>query len=95
MYTVAGVSTQSGSTKVRFANDFVNRCKVLARNEHTDIKLVELPRPMDKEAAVAYLSTLADFADVNSQAALSAYLSKKQGKTSSKTVVEEEAELAD
>jgi predicted transcriptional regulator len=50
---------------------------------------------MDKEAAVAYLSTLADFADVNSQAALSAYLSKKQGKTSSKTVVEEEAELAD
>lgn len=75
-FTVAGVSTQNGSTKLRFANDFVTRCKVLARNKHTDIKLVELPQAMDKDSAAAYLSTVADFADVNSQAAISAYLAK-------------------
>lgn len=75
-FTVAGVSTQNGSTKLRFANDFVTRCKVLARNKHTDIKLVELPQAMDKASAAAYIGTVAEFADVNSQAAISAYLAK-------------------
>lgn len=75
-FTVAGVSTQNGSTKLRFANDFVTRCKVLARNKHTDIKLVELPQAMDKASAAAYIGTVAEFADVNSQAAIASYLAK-------------------
>lgn len=75
-FTVAGVSTQNGSTKLRFANDFVTRCKVLARNKHTDIKLIELPQAMDKASAAAYIGTVAEFADVNSQAAIAAYLAK-------------------
>ena len=42
MYTVAGVSTLNGDTKIRFAND-VMRIKVLAKNGHENIQLVELP----------------------------------------------------
>lgn len=93
-FNVAGVSTQNGSTKLRFANDFVTRCKVLARNKHTDIKLVELPQAMDKDAAAAYISTLNDFADVNSQAAISAYLSKGAKPTAKAAVVDKKAEKA-
>jgi hypothetical protein len=60
MFTVAGLSRQNGSLKVRFANDIVSRVKVLQRNGHKDIDLVELPQAMSKDAAVAYLSTLTD-----------------------------------
>jgi len=53
-YAVAGVSTQTGKTKVRFANDIM-RTKVLAKNGHTDIILETLPREMSKTDAVAHL----------------------------------------
>ena len=46
-FAVAGVSTQAGKTKVRFANDTM-RIKILAKNGHTDIELVDLPREMTK-----------------------------------------------
>lgn len=55
-FTIAGVSTQHGKTKQRFANgSLANRVKVLERNEHTDIKLYELPNPMTKDEARAWL----------------------------------------
>ena len=76
MFTVAGLSRQNGSLKLRFANDFVTRTKVLARNKHTDINLVELPQAMTKDAAVAFISTLAQFADVEAQAAISEFQGK-------------------
>jgi hypothetical protein len=76
MFTVAGLSRQNGSLKLRFANDFVTRTKVLARNKHTDINLVELPQAMTKDAAAAYISTLPQFADVDSQAEITAFLAK-------------------
>jgi hypothetical protein len=41
-FTVAGTSTLNGVTKVRFANDLVDRIKMLARNNHENIELVEL-----------------------------------------------------
>lgn len=53
-YSHAGVSTLNGVTKVRFANDAL-RVKVLAKNGHKDIDIVELKHPMTKEDAVAYL----------------------------------------
>lgn len=56
-YTIVGVSTQGTSTKVtkfRVANgDLAARVKVLERNGHTDIKLVELPVAMEKMDAIA------------------------------------------
>ena len=55
-FTIAGVSTQHGKTKQRFANgSLANRVKVLERNEHTDIKLYDLPNPMTKDEARAWL----------------------------------------
>lgn len=53
LYTVVGKSTLNGKTVNRVANN-INRAKVLARNGHTDIDLQELPKPMTKEAAIAY-----------------------------------------
>ena len=46
-FAVAGVSTLAGKTKVRFANDTM-RIKILAKNGHTDVELVTLPREMTK-----------------------------------------------
>jgi len=59
-FTHAGVSKLDGSFKVRFANDAM-RTKVLIKSGHTDIDLIELPNPMTKEDAVAYLLSI-DFA---------------------------------
>ena len=54
-FTVAGVSTQNGVTKVRFANDIVSRTKLLAKGGHLPLELIELPRPMSKAEACAHL----------------------------------------
>jgi len=59
-YAIAGVSRLNGSMKFRVAND-MTRVKVLAKNGHTDIDLIELKEPMTKEAAVAFLLSI-DFA---------------------------------
>jgi len=47
-FTVAGVSTQHGITKVRFANDIVSRTKILAKGGHSPLELIELPKAMTK-----------------------------------------------
>lgn len=59
-FSHAGVSKLNGEFKVRFANDAL-RTKVLIKGGHTDIDLIELPSPMSKEDAVAYLLSI-DFA---------------------------------
>jgi len=56
-FQVAGISTHNGKTKVRFANDFVSRIKMLVKGGHTDVNLMSLPQPMTKPEAVAYLKT--------------------------------------
>ena len=57
-FTVAGVSTQHGITKVRFANDIVSRTKLLAKGGHSPLELVELPKAMTKLEALQHLQTL-------------------------------------
>ena len=47
-YTVAGTSTNNGVTKVRFAQDYVGRFKILNKNGHSDIELLELDNAMSK-----------------------------------------------
>jgi hypothetical protein len=59
-YKIAGVSKLNGEFKVRFAND-MTRVKVLAKNGHSDIDLIELKEPLTKEDAVAFLLSI-DFA---------------------------------
>jgi len=62
-FSHAGVSKLDGEFKVRFANDAL-RTKVLVKNGHTDIDILELPNPMTKEDVVAYLIKI-DFATKN------------------------------
>lgn len=53
-FKYAGVSKLNGKVKARFANDQM-RVKVLAKNGHSDIDIIELEYPMTKEDAVAFL----------------------------------------
>ena len=55
LYTVAGTAEQHGLTKVRFANDFIARVKILDKNGCTNIQLFELPEPMTKLDALKFL----------------------------------------
>ena len=54
-FAVAGISTLNGKTKVRFANDAA-RIKILVKNGHTDIELVDLPREMTKAEIAQYMT---------------------------------------
>jgi hypothetical protein len=76
LFTHAGVSKLDGQFKVRFAND-VMRQKVLIKNGHTDIDIVELKNPMTKEDAVAFLLSI-DFDNGNK--AVRAALEEAAGK---------------
>ena len=76
-FSVTGVSTSpAGKTKIRFANDSM-RVKILAKNGHEGINLVNLPKEMYKHEIAAYLLET-DFAKGN-QATLDAiaYIAKK------------------
>jgi|LauGreDrversion4_2_1035121.scaffolds.fasta_scaffold311228_2 hypothetical protein len=79
-FTHAGVSRLNGEFKVRFANDQM-RVKVLAKNGHKDIDILELKHAMTKEEAVAYLISI-DFAtrDGVTNAEVRAALEAEQGK---------------
>jgi hypothetical protein len=75
LFTHAGTSRLNGVVKARFANDAL-RVKVLAKNEHTDIDIIELKEPMTKAAAVEFLLSIqfatndAGVVDAEKQAAL-------------------------
>ncbi len=75
-FTHAGVSKLDGKFKMRFANDSL-RTKVLIKNGHTDIDIVELKHPMTKEEAVAYLLSI-DFDNGNKE--VRAAIEAEQGK---------------
>lgn len=56
-FTVAGISTLKGKTKIRFANDSL-RIKILSKNGHENVELVELPHAMTKPEIVAHLRSI-------------------------------------
>tara|TARA_B100000780_G_scaffold113649_1_gene79610 strand:- start:2576 stop:2902 length:327 start_codon:yes stop_codon:yes gene_type:complete len=73
-FTVAGVSTFNGVTKVRFANDFVARIKILDKNGHTDVNLKEFDTPMTKAQVCETLLSDTSFQDEASQGAISEFV---------------------
>ena len=94
-FTHAGVSKLDGKFKVRFANDQA-RIKVLIKNGHTDIDMIELKYPMSKEDAIAYLVKI-DFANGNTvvEAAINAAVKKRKVAIESHLEVKEQvAEFA-
>lgn len=74
MYTVAGTSTNNGKTKVRFANDYVSRFKILVKNQHENINIVELPSAMNKADVCKFLSTHAEFQSEDQQSAINEFV---------------------
>jgi len=64
-FTHAGVSKLDGEFKVRFCNDQM-RVKVLAKNGHKDIDIIELKNPMTKVEIVEYLLSI-DFDNGNKE----------------------------
>lgn len=75
-YSVAGVSTQDGVTKVRFANDLVNRIKILTKNGHTDIELLEMGSEMTKEEICKVLMDHPKFQSEAAQGAIAEYVTR-------------------
>lgn len=60
-FNIAGFSTLSGQRKIRFANGTIEaRAKILERNGHIDIDLRDLPHPMTKAEAMAFLGISAE-----------------------------------
>lgn len=62
-FTVAGVSTCNGQTKVRFCSDRILRIKNLQKQGDENINLVDLPHEMTKNEACKYLLSLPEFKD--------------------------------
>lgn len=75
-FSVAGVSTLNGVTKVRFANDFVNRFKILAKNDHQDINLIELDGEFTKDQVCEILINHPKFQDEAAQGAIAEYVTR-------------------
>jgi hypothetical protein len=84
-FTVAGVSTQYGITKVRFANDLTSRVKLLSKGGHSPLELMELPKAMTKAEACQHLL---DVGGVFTQwsGIIIETMGKKQGTVASKPV---------
>jgi|TARA_B100001057_G_scaffold275038_1_gene275269 hypothetical protein len=74
LYTVAGTSTFNGKTKVRFANDYVSRFKILTKNGHDNIEIMELDTAMSKADVCKFLSTHEKFQSEAQQSAIAEFV---------------------
>jgi hypothetical protein len=75
-FSVTGVSTLAGKTKIRFANDTM-RIKILAKNGHTDVELVTLPNEMTKAEIAQHLKEIGFGEGKPAVQAAIAYIAKK------------------
>ena len=58
LFTIAGYSNLNGRVKLRVATGTIaRRTAVLKSSGHKDINLVELPQPMTREAATAFVES--------------------------------------
>ena len=96
-FNVAGTSVLNGKCKVRFANDFVSRFKILAKNGHEDINLIELGQDLTKAQICEVLMSHDAFQDEASQTAIADFVVgnvKVTKKATTSKVKEAEAESA-
>ena len=73
-FSVAGTSTLNGVTKVRFANDYVGRFKVLIKNEHENIELIELGGEFTKAEICKILMQHEKFQSEEQQGAIAEFV---------------------
>ena len=69
-FSVAGTSTLNGITKIRFANDFVNRLKILYKNGHENVELIELGGEFTKAQVCQILMAHDKFQGEDQQSAI-------------------------
>ena len=69
-YSVAGTSTLNGVTKIRFANDFVSRLKILYKNGHENVELIELGGEFTKAQVCQILMAHDKFQGEDQQSAI-------------------------
>ena len=99
-FEVAGVSTLNGVTKVRFANDYVGRFKILIKNGHEDINLIELGEKLTKAEICKVLLNHPSFQDEAAQTAIAEFVVRNcreiaaEIETKTEAAEEVEAELA-
>ena len=84
-YSFAGTSVLKGELKVRFANSDA-RAKQLAKLGDTDVNIVQLPRAMDKDEAVAHLLESGFAKDILVRAALEAEVAPRAKAKAPRTV---------
>lgn len=85
VFTVAGVSKNKGTVKVRFCSDMVLRVKNLQKQGDTDIQLIDLPNPMTKTDVCNYLLAHPSFKMYNKE--IGVILGKKIANRSEQNVV--------
>jgi hypothetical protein len=73
-FEVAGTSTLNGVTKVRFANDYVGRFKILLKNNHENIELIELGEKMSKADVCKVLMAHPKFQSEDQQSAIAEFV---------------------
>ena len=73
-FSVAGTSTLNGVTKVRFANDYVGRFKVLIKNGHENINLIELGGEFTKAEICQILMAHEQFQTEEQQSAIAEFV---------------------
>ena len=73
-YEVAGTSTLNGVTKIRFANDYVGRFKILCKNGHENIELIELGEKMTKAEICQLLIAHPKFQSEEQQGAIAEFV---------------------
>ena len=73
-YSVAGTTTLNGITKIRFANDFVSRFKILVKNGHDNIELIELGGEFTKAEVCQILMNHPKMQDEDRQGAIYEYV---------------------
>ena len=82
-FTFAGTCTENGAVVYKFAND-ANRAKALERFGCTDVNMIELPKAMDKAAAIAYLAQVGMTATKAPRAAKAAKPAKAKAEKAAK-----------
>lgn len=76
-FTVIGITTLNGNTKVRFANDIVRRIKLFAKSGCSRLDLIELPNAMTKIEALRYMLLRPEFKSPEDQATINDCLEDK------------------
>ena len=88
-FKVAGTTRlPSGTVKVRFANDLVSRIKILHKNGHTDLELIELGEEMSKADICKMLINHPKFQSEEQQDAISEFVVRNCSKDVVKEVTD-------